>query len=212
MLRNLPNLTHLLMDNLQAVAEEFARFYYQFIVPLKAQIAESKEELVTSGNENHYVYWAKQVQGVGNARAVGVRDGSGEVLVSIVTDAAGTPDQDLLDRVAAHIAQQRPVGAKPIIVAASAISVKVAGTVKLKPGYSVEEVTEVFKRRLQAHLLEITFSKSTPNLSYHMISSLLFAVDGVEDVPDYTINGEHDSILGTYDQYFQLEEVSLVGA
>lgn len=200
------------MDNLQAVAEEFARFYAQHIVLLRAKIAESKEELITSGNENHYVYWAKQVDGVGNARAVGVRDGSGEVLVAIMTDTAGTPDQELLDRVAAHIEEQRPVGAKPIIVAASAVPIRVTGTIRLKPGYSVEDVTEVFKRRLQEHLVTIAFSKKTPNLSYHLIGSFLFDVDGVSDVPDYTINGGRDSIVGSYDQYFQLEEVALVGA
>lgn len=200
------------MDNLQAVAEEFARFNFQYIIPLKAKIAESKEELITSGNENHYIYWAKKVPGLGNARAVGVRDGSGEVLVSIVTDEAGTPDEELLKRVAEYIESQRPVGAKPVIVAATSVPILISGTVTVKPGYSVEEIAEVFKRRLQGHLLEIAFSKKNPNLSYHLVGSLLFGVDGVSDVPDYTINGGRESIAGTYDQFFRLEEVTLVGA
>lgn len=200
------------MDNLQAVAEEFARFNSQYIIPLKAKIAESKEELITSGNENHYIYWAKKVPGVGNARAVGVRDGSGEVMVSIVTEQAETPSEELLKQVADYIEEQRPVSAKPIIVAASSVSIRVSGAVSLKPGYTVEEVAEVFKRRLQSHLLEIAFSKKNPNLSYHLVGSILFAVDGVSDVPDYTINGARESIAGTYDQFFRLEEVSLVAA
>ncbi len=197
------------MDNLQAVSEEVARLYYQTIVPLKAKIAENKEELVTSGNENHYVYWAKQVPGVGNARSYAVRDGSGSVYVAVVTDQAGTPGQELLDAVAAHIAECRPVGAGPIIVAATSIPVTVAGSVVLKTGYTIEEVTEVFRQRLAAHLLEIAFSKSDPNLSYHKVGNLLFAVDGVADVPDYTINGGRESIAGEFDQYFSLQEVSL---
>lgn len=197
------------MDNLQAVSEEVARLYYQTIVPLKAKIAENKEELITSGNENHYVYWAKQVPGVGNARSYAVRDGSGLVYVAIVTEQTGTPGQELLDAVAAHIAECRPVGAGPIIVAATSIPITVEGTVVLKTGYTIEEVTEVFRQHMASHLLEIAFSKTDPNLSYHKVGNILFEVEGVSDVPDYTVNGGHESIAGEFDQYFSLEGVTL---
>ncbi len=197
------------MDNLQAVSEEVARLYYQTIVPLKEKIAENKEELITSGNENHYVYWAKKVPGVGNARAYAVRDGSGEVYVAIVTDQASTPDQELLDAVAAYIEEQRPVGAKPMIVAATSISVTVMGTVVLKVGYTIDEVTEVFRQKLASHLLEISFSKKDPNLSYHKVGDILFDVPGISDVSDFTINNGHETISGEFDEFFALEEVEL---
>ena len=200
------------MDNLQAVSEELARLNYMELVPLKAKIAEAKEELITSGNENHYIYWAKKVPGVGNARAVGVRDGSGEVLVAIVNEQAQTPDAELLEKVAAYIETQRPVGAKPIIVGAVGVLVRIVGRVSLKPGYVIDEVCAVFKRRLQEHFLQIAFSKSNPNLSYHLVGSILFEIAGVADVPEYTINGSMTSVVGSFDQYFTLEEVILNGA
>lgn len=197
------------MDNLQAVAEEIARLYYQRIVPLKEAIIQSKDELITSGNENHYVYWAMQVPGVGNARASAVRDGSGLVYVAIITEEAGTPDQDLLNAVARHIEECRPVGAEPHIVAATSRAITVKGTVVLKAGYAIDEVKEVFRQRLVSHLLEIAFSKKKPALSYYKVGNILFEVDGISDVVDYTLNGEHASIAETFDQYFSLEEVSL---
>ena len=197
------------MDNLQAVSEELARLNYMELVPLKAKIAEAKEELITSGNENHYIYWAKKVPGVGNARAVGVRDGSGEVLVAIVNEQAQTPDAELLEKVAAYIETQRPEGAKPIIVGAVGVLVRIMGRVSLKPGYVIDEVCAAFKRRLQEHFLQIAFSKSNPNLSYHLVGSILFEIAGVADVPEYTINGSMTSIVGSFDQYFTLEEVIL---
>lgn len=197
------------MDNLQAVSEELARLNYMELVPLKAKIAEAKEELITSGNENHYIYWAKKVPGVGNARAVGVRDGSGEVMVAVVTDSAGEPDAELLAKVAAYIEEQRPVGARPIIVGAVGVPVSVRGKVALKPGYSIDEVSAAFRRRLQEHFLQIAFSKSNPNLSYHLVGSMLFEVAGVADVPEYTLNSGMASLAGSFDQYFTLEDVIL---
>lgn len=200
------------MDNLQAVAEEIARLYYENLVPLKIKIAEAQEELISSGNERHYVYWAKKVPGVGNARAVGVRDGSGEVMVAVVTQDAQSPDTALLSQVAAYIEEQRPVGAKPIIVAASKVEITIAGEVSLLAGYDAEEICEAFKQRLNAYFLDIAFSKRNPNLSYHKIGNILFDVEGVSDVLGYVVNGGTDSISGSYDQFFALQEVTLVGA
>lgn len=197
------------MDNLQVVAEEVARLNYEYLVPLKIKIAEAREELVSSGNENHYIYWAKKVPGVGNARAVGVRDGSGEVKVAIVTADAQSPDTALLSQVAAYIEGQRPVGAKPIIIAAAKVEVQISGQVSLLSGYTAEEICEAFKQRLNAYFLEIAFSKRSPNLSYHMIGSILFGVEGVADVLSYTVNGGTDSISGSFDQFFSLQEVTL---
>lgn len=197
------------MDNLQAVSEEIARLNSWELEPLRAKIAEAKEELITSGNENHYIYWAKKVPGVGSARAVGVRDGSGEVLVAVVDAQAQTPDNKLLEEVAAYIETQRPVGARPIIVGAAGVPMRIEGQVVLKPGYGVNEICAAFRRQLQEHFLQIAFSKSNPNLSYHLVGSMLFGTAGVADVPEYTLNGAMASIEGSFDQYFTLEEVIL---
>lgn len=200
------------MDNLQAVSEEFARISAMYLEPLKALIAQNHEELITSGNENHYVYWAKQVSGVGNARAVGLRDGSGIVTVAVVTSTADTPAQELLDKVAAHILTQRPVGGVPVIVAAEAIDITVTGQVTLRSGYTIDDVTNAYRTSLQAQFQELAFGKQNPSLSYHKLNSMLFAVEGVADVLDFKINGAMASIDGTFDQFFRLAEVSLYAA
>ena len=44
------------MDNLQAVAEELARYNSMLIKPLWDEIDLRIEEVITSGNENHYVF------------------------------------------------------------------------------------------------------------------------------------------------------------
>lgn len=200
------------MDNLQAVAEEFARIGAMYLEPLKALIAQNHEELITSGNENHYVYWAKQVKGVGNARAKGLRDGSGIVTVAVVTDLADTPGQELLDAVEAHILTQRPVGGVPVIVGMLGINVTIYGVVNLRPGYTLEAVTAAYRNSLQAHFQELAFDKQSPSLSYHKLNSMLFAVDGVADVQDFKVNNGTASIEGRFYEYFKLAGVDMYAA
>jgi len=201
------------MDNLQAVAEEFARISAMHLGPIKALIAQNHEELITSGNENHYVYWAKQASNkVGNARAVGLRDGSGIVKVAVVTDTADTPTQELLDAVAAHILTQRPVGGVPVVSGMEGIDIAVYGQVSLRSGYTLEEVTSAYRTSLQSYFLEMTFSKQNPSLSYHKLNSMLFAVGGVADVLDFKVNGGMEAVEGSFDQYFRLVEVNLYAA
>lgn len=48
------------MDNLQAVAEELARLDAMRIVPLMNTLTDKEEDMGTSGNERHYVRWAKE--------------------------------------------------------------------------------------------------------------------------------------------------------
>ena len=50
------------MDNLQAVSEVLAMYNGMLIRPLWDEIDKQIEQVVTSGNENHYVFWAKQVE------------------------------------------------------------------------------------------------------------------------------------------------------
>lgn len=195
------------MDNIQAVAEEIGRLSEMELAQVKEAIAKNQEELVTAGNENHYIYWAKQVNGVGNARAKGKRDGSGVVYVSIISDKATAASKELLDAVAAYIATQRPVGAQPIISAAEGINVTVEATVTLRPGYSAEDVRAVAKQKLEDWLINISFSKKTTDLSYSKVGSILFNVPGVDDIPAYTVNGGRESVLGDFDNYFSLAEV-----
>lgn len=70
-------------------------------------------------------------------------------------------------------------------------------------------VTEVFRQKLASHLLEISFSKKAPNLSYHKVGDILFDVPGISDVSDFTINNGHETISGEFDEFFALEEVEL---
>ena len=88
------------MDNLQAVAEELARFNAMRIVPLMSDLAEKEDDMGTSGNEKHYVRWAKEAVNasgskiVGNAKVNAPRDGTGFVSVAIISVEVRRPTAD----------------------------------------------------------------------------------------------------------------------
>jgi len=197
------------MDNIRAVSEEIGRLAEMELTQVKEALATSLEELITSGNENHYVYWAKKIDGVGNARAEGLRDGSGVVNIALISSNASEVSPAVIQAVSDYIETQRPVGAQPVVFTASGISVTVSAVVTLRPGYTASEIRESAVQKLTDWLVNISFSKSNPNLSYSKVGSILFSIPGVEDIPAYTINGGRDSIPGNFDNYFSLEEVAV---
>ncbi|MEY8355266.1 baseplate J/gp47 family protein [Lachnospiraceae bacterium 54-53] len=200
------------MDNIRAVSEEIGRLAQMELTQVKEAVATSLEELITSGNENHYVYWAKKIEGVGNARAHGARDGSGVVNVAVISGNASEASPALIQAVADYIETQRPVGASPVVFTASGIDVTLSAIVTLRPNYTITEIRENAIQKLTDWLVNISFSKNEPSLSYSKVGSILFSVPGVEDIPAYTINGGRESIPGNFDNYFSLKEVVISGS
>lgn len=204
------------MDNLQAVAEELARYNSMLIRPLWDEIDLRIEEVITSGNENHYVFWAKQVEDadgnkvVGNARAHGVRDGSGVVYLALITPEATAPSEEDIALVEEYIATQRPVGAKPIISAAETVEVTINGVLELEEAASMETIRTQAKKDITTYFAEIAFTgKAETVLNYHRIGLILGAIDGVKEIVDYTVNGAEESITADYDEFFTLKGLTL---
>lgn len=204
------------MDNLQAVAEELARFNSMLIRPLWDEIELKIEEVITSGNENHYVFWAKQVEDdtgnrvIGNARAHGVRDGSGIVYLSLITPEATAPTDDVVQMVNEYIQNQRPVGARPIISAAEAVEVTIEGTLQLMDGASIEAIQLQAQNDIEKYLTDVAFSRGEEVLlNYHRIGIILGAIPGVKEIVDYTVSGRKDSITADYSQFFTLGGMTL---
>lgn len=207
------------MDNLQAVAEELARYNSMLIKPLWDEIDLRIEEVITSGNENHYVFWAKQVEDaagnkvIGNARAYGVRDGSGAVYLSLITPEATSPTEEVVALVEQYILTQRPVGAQPIISAAEAVDVTINGVVQLADGANLDSIRTQAQSDVKRYLADIAFSgKGDISLNYHRIGIILGAIQGVKDIIDYTVNGGEESISATFSQFFTLKGLTLNAA
>lgn len=200
------------MDNLQAVAEEVARLNAMRIVPLLNALADREDDMGTSGNEKHYIKWAKEAvdaEGkriVGNAKVNKVRDGTGLVSIAILTEDAQPPTEGQIRIVQEYIDGKRPVGACPIVSAAEGIDIRVVCTVKKAAGYANETVSQGIKRRLQLHFTESAFQTGVLVLNYYQLGNIISATEGVAELDCLTVNGKQESIMADYNRYFTLKE------
>ena len=186
------------MDNLQAVSEELARFNAMLIAPLQDELAAQGSDMGTSGNEKHYVKWAKEAtdaQGkrvAGNAKVSSPRDGTGNVYIAIVSTTAQAPTEEEIQIVQEYINTKRPVGANPVVSAAESIDVTIVCEIHKTAGYTEETV------KIQSGVISLNFFK---------VSNIISAVNGVSEVVDLTINGKKDSITADYNKFFSLKGV-----
>lgn len=173
----------------------------------RARIFEKIRKPISSGNENSYIYWAKQVSGVGNARCIPCWNGAGTVKVVILSSDGTAPDDTIIENVAKYIETQRPIGAKVTVSKAEAKSVYIKGTIKLSAGYKLNDVQIEASNVIREYLTNIAYEQDSKVLSYFKISDLIFNVNGIADVIDYTINDSNTSITAGASEFFSLEEL-----
>ena len=142
-----------------------------------------------SGNKYHYIEWAKEVSGVGDASVIPLWNGPGTVKVVIVDSLNQPADDDLIAAVSEHIETLRPIGAKVTVVSASeltiTVSVNVSNTV-------TDEMTESISDAVKNYLSKEALVKGY--ISYAKIGSIILAVDGVEDYSSLRVNSGTSNI------------------
>lgn len=164
----------------------------------------------SSGNAAHYKQWAEEVTGVKHALIKPLEYGKGTVGVHISTPDNQTPSQALLDNVAAHIEEERPIGATVTVSSVEYVNINVAANVVLETGASASYIKEQFDAKLEKYLDGLQTSVgATPIVSYLKMSDLLFDCQGLADVSSYTLNGGTASIQLTDVQIARLGSTTI---
>lgn len=203
------------MDNLQAVSEELARFNAMRITPLMNTLTGKEDDMGTSGNERHYVRWAKEATDaegnviVGNAKVDTPRDGSGLVSIAILTTDAKQPTKEQIAFVQEYINSMRPVGAEPVVAAAQSIPIAILCSIVKISGYTEETVKIQIRSKIEEYFTQIAFQSDTGFLNYYKISNIISGVDGVKEIGILKVNGTQESITAEYNKYFALEELTV---
>lgn len=170
---------------------------------LRARYLQKVREPGTSGNVADYKRWATEVIGVGTAKVMPLWNGPGTVKV-IITDSDRRPaSPSLVDAVAAHIEEVRPIGSAVTVVSATGKPIDVTATVTLASGYTLQQVQDAFVQQLEAYLRETAFELTY--VSYARIGTLLLGTPGVLDYVNLTVNG------GTSNVALLDEEVPVLG-
>lgn len=173
---------------------------------LFARITAARQKPCTSGNVHHYEQWALETSGVGAAKVTPIWNGAGTVKV-LIADADRQPvDAQVVAACAAHIEEERPVGAAVTVVSASALSINVTAEIIHDSSTTTEQVTEQFGVKLADYLKSISLMQS--QVLYNRIGALLIGIDGVIDYAGLTLNGLEDSITLTEEQVPIVGEVA----
>lgn len=155
----------------------------------------------TSGNKYHYMQWAREVPGVGNAKVFPLWAGAGTVKVIIVDSNNQTASEELIKKVVDHIEENKPIGATVTVTTAKAKNINITAVVvgSISVDEFKEKTTKYFK----------TLSLKLDYVARARIGKLLLECSGVEDYDNLQLNSKSENILLTIEELPTLGEVVL---
>lgn len=174
---------------------------------LLARLLERVRRPATSGNAAHYKQWALEVSGVGDAKVFPIWDGPGTVKVVVIDSNKQPVGAQIVQDVADHIEDVRPIGATVTVVSAEALAINVAATLTLDPNYTIPDVQGPIEAAITAYLKEIAFAQDY--VSHAKIGSLILDTPGVLDYSNLTLNGVAGNVAIGVEQVAVLGTVTL---
>ena len=141
----------------------------------------------SSGNINHYIQWAMEVDGVGAVKVFPLWSGGGTVKVAILDSNRLPAAQAIVDAVKLHIEAERPVGADVTVESGELFPVEVIVDVELDGTQTMETVRSSVESVVLDYFKKIAFKQNF--ISYPKLSALILSVDGVADHTALSING-----------------------
>ena len=157
----------------------------------------------TSGNVAHYMNWAQEVDGAGKAKVIPLWAGPGTVKVLIAGEHNQPVDHMIVEKVADHIEEVRPIGATVTVVSVIGVDIDVVAAVIIKPSTTLNAVIDAFSAALSAYLASITLNDYL--IVYNRVGYILLDIPGVVDFTSLLVNG------GTSDIVLDEDEVPVVG-
>lgn len=154
----------------------------------------------TSGNKNHYILWAREVEGVGDARCIPTWNGNGTVKVIIVDDNFYSANMDLVEKTYNYIDSVKPIGCALTVV--SAVSVHINISADITGTISEEE----FKKSVFSYFKTIGFENN--HVSVAKIGKIILECGGVKDYDNLKLNGQSKNVLLTEEELPTLNEVT----
>lgn len=183
---------------------------------LRQRYYEALQKPATSGNIYHYMLWAKEVAGVGDAKVFPLWNGDNTVLVIIIDDEKQPADSELINRVQNYIdpnisgtgSGQAPIGAYCTVKSADRKEISVSVKLKLIEGYGLSIVLETIKSNIVEYLKETAFKQDY--ISLGKISAVIIGSEGVDDYSDLRLNNQSGNIKVGEKEVAVLKEVTAI--
>ncbi len=158
----------------------------------------------TSGNKYHYLNWAKEVTGVGDAKVIPLWNGNGTVKVIVINSNKRAADSSLLNSVSKYIEDNRPIGATVTVISAIEKPINISVTLVIDiQNYAVEEVKQTIESNLIEYFKNIAFKDTY--VSYAKVGNIIIESEGVLDYSNLLLNN------GTANIAIANDEVAFLG-
>ncbi|MBN2838041.1 MAG: baseplate J/gp47 family protein, partial [Fusobacteriaceae bacterium] len=155
----------------------------------RARVEEKLQQPRTSGNIYDYKYWAKKVDGVGNARIIPRWNGINTVKILIADRNNDVATESLIKETYDYIENLRPVGS--IITVESAklkiVNIKITGlTIDTNANQTAAQIKLNIKNSLKEYINSISLDNDL--ISYAQCSRTALDTEGVGDFISLTLN------------------------
>ena len=136
----------------------------------------------TSGNIYHYEQWAKEIDGINQARVKPLWNGNGTVKV-IVSNNNNIVSEEIVKKCQEHIDKVRPIGANVTVITPTKLDIVVSGNVYIEEGFDHTQAMLDFESNLKEYL-----ATCTDTVIYTRVASCLGSVEGVKDYANLKVN------------------------
>lgn len=150
---------------------------------------------ITSGNRYQYEEWAREIAGVGRAKAFPLWNGPGTVKVSLLNNEMRAPSPAIVAAVQNYIDPTKdgmgngaaPIGPVVTVVGATEVLIHVSVKVTLATGATTVQVKTLLEEALKTYLASLAFTETL--VRYTRIQSLILDIPPVVDYSDLKVNG-----------------------
>lgn len=170
----------------------------------RERVLEEYKNEATSGNEDHYIKWAKEVNGVGYAYVISEWKGPGTGTTKVlILDKNGKPaTKELIDRVQDYISPsgknrggKAPVQSNVTIDTPSTIQINIKAKFKFKEGFNKEFVLNNLKDNLNKYISNIDIGGTILYNAIHtIVGSIILTGEGIEDFKELYVNDIQENI------------------
>lgn len=137
----------------------------------------------TSGNIYHYEQWAKEIDGINQARVKPLWNGNGTVKV-IVSNDNSIVSEEIVSKCQEYINTVKPIGADVTVVTPQALDINVTANIYIESGYDAVKAKIDFEQNLKKYL-----SSCNDTVVYTRVASCLGSVEGIKDYSELKLNG-----------------------
>lgn len=147
----------------------------------------------TSGNKYHYMFWAKEISGIKDAKVFPEWNGPGTVKVVLLSDDGRSPSSEKIKEVTEHIEKERPILAGTLTVEGAAErAINISAKLALASGETIEAATQKIRLGLEQYFKSLAFVD--PLVRYTRISSIILDIPNIIDFSDLLVNGGIENV------------------